>query len=243
MRIKSRGRTAASTLALALIAVLGGCNLGDDSGGDDPSASAPAPAERDRAKSGGAEQPATSRGPDQASDSWEPIRLTGTGSDTVEFEVPDSSPAIVHFTHNDSGLFQVSTYTPEGEYIGYLGSGFFNYEGTRPLNFQEPPAGKFEINAEGGWTATIEPLSEAPRATTETKGSSDAVLNLADVKASAVEARHSGSSNFQVIAWGEEHKKLIINEIGIFDSRVDIPADTLFLEIIADGSWRFDFNT
>ena len=242
MRIKTRGRIAASSLSLALIAVLGGCDLGDDSGGDGPSANAPAPTERDRAKGGDAKQPAPSRGPGQESESFDPIELAGTGSETVEFEIPDSSPAIVRFTHDDSGLFQATSYTPDGEYITFLTSSFFSYEGVRPLNFQEPPAGKFEINAEGEWTATIEPLSEVPEATAETKGGGDAVLKIADLNATTVNVRHSGSSNFQVSAWSEEHRKYLINEIGMFDSRVDIPEDALFLEIVADGSWRLDFD-
>src|SRR5690625_2553237 len=126
MRTKSRRRTAAGSLALtlALIAVLGGCDLGGDSGGDDPSANAPAPTERDRAKGGDAVQPAPSRGPGQQTESWEPIELAGTGSETVEFEIPDSSPAIVRFTHDDSGLFQATSYTSEGDYIAFLTSGF-----------------------------------------------------------------------------------------------------------------------
>ena len=243
MRIKSRRRAAAGSLALALIAVLGGCDLGGDSGGNSPSANAPAPTERDRAKGGDAKQPAPARGPGEESESWDPIELAGTGSETVEFEIPDSSPAIVRFTHDDSGLFQATSYTAEGDYIAYLTSSFFSYEGIRPVNFQGPPAGKFEINAEGEWTATIEPLSEIPEATVETRGGGDAVLRIADLNAATVNVRHSGSSNFQVSAWSEEHRKFLINEIGMFDSRVDIPPDTLFLEIVADGSWRLDFDS
>src|SRR5699024_2325509 len=186
MRIKTRGRIAASSLTLALIAVLGGCDLGDDSGGVSPSANAPAPTERASAKGISAKQLAPSRGPVQESVSTHPIELADTVRETVEFEILDSSPAIVRFTHDDSGLFQATSYTPDGEYITFLTSSFFSYEGVRPLNFQEPPAGKFQINAEGEWTATIEPLSEVPEATAETKGGGDAVLKIADLNATTV---------------------------------------------------------
>src|SRR5699024_10073928 len=140
-------------------------------------------------------------------------------------------------------LFQATIYSPGGEYITFLTGSFFSYEGVRPLNFQEPPAGKFEINAEGEWTATIEPLSEVPEATAETKGGGDAVLKIADLNATTVNVRHSGSSNFQVSAWSEEHRKYLINELGMFDSRLALPEAPLFLEIVADGSWRLDFDT
>ena len=89
--------------------------------------------------------------------------------------------------------------------------------------------------------ATIDP--EVPEADAETKGGGDAVLRIADLNASAVNVRHSGSSNFQVAAWGEEHRRYLVNEIGMFDSRVDIPEDALFLEIVADGGWRLDFDS
>src|SRR5699024_1835534 len=118
----------------------------------------------------------------------------------------------------------------------------YSTERVRQLNIQQHPDGKFQINDEGEWTATIEPLSEVPEATAETKGGGDAVLKIADLNATTVNVRHSGSSNFQVSAWSEEHRKYLINEIGMFESRVDIPEDALFLEIVADGSWRLDFD-
>src|SRR5699024_12481300 len=104
MRIKTRGRIAASSLSLAFIAVLAGFDLGDDSGGDGPSANGPAPTERDRAKGGDAKQPAPSRGPGQESEAFDQIELAGTGSETCEFEIADSSPSIVRLTHDDMGL-------------------------------------------------------------------------------------------------------------------------------------------
>jgi hypothetical protein len=169
------------------------------------------------------------------------IELAGTGDDILEIEILDNEPAVVHFTHDGSSNFQVTGYSAAGDRSGGLVNEIGNYDGIRPINFQDPPVADFEIAADGNWTATIRPLHEAREADTVSEGTGDAVLLVSHIDASNVHATHDGDSNFQVTAWGERRSGMV-NEIGAYEGRVRLPSGTLALEIVADGNWTFDFS-
>lgn len=171
------------------------------------------------------------------------IELSGTGDDIVELDIPEDEPAIAHITHDGTSNFQVKGYTSDGERTGSLVNEIGHYDGTRPVNFQEPVAKELDIVADGNWTVTIQPILEAELAQTSgvTEGMGDAVVLVAHLGASSVEVSHEGESNFQVRAWGSSRTGMI-NEIGAYDGRVRMPTDAQLLEIVADGGWSFNFD-
>lgn len=171
------------------------------------------------------------------------IDLSGAGDDIVELDIPGDEPAIAHITHDGSSNFQVTGYTADGERAGSLVNEIGPYEGIRPVNLRDPEIKELDITADGNWKVIIQPLFEAqsvePSGATE--GSGDAVLLVADNDAASVEVSHTGESNFQVIAWGSRRSGMV-NEIGSYEGRVRMPADAVLLEIVADGSWSFNFD-
>jgi len=207
---------------------------------------APAPSEQDTARDepkadGESDSTTASAAPEPAFE--DKIELSGAGDDIVELDIPGDEPAIAHITHDGSSNFQVTGYTTEGERAGSLVNEIGPYEGTRPVNLRDSEVKELDITADGSWTVVIQPLFEAPPAEPSgaTEGSGDAVLLVADNGAASVEVSHTGESNFQVTAWGSRRSGMI-NEIGVYEGRVRMPADAVLLEIVVDGSWSFNFD-
>lgn len=173
----------------------------------------------------------------------EEIEFSGVGDDIVALDIPNDEPTIARFTHDGGSNFQVTGYTSSGDRTGGIVNEIGTYEGVRPINLQEPVTQEFDITADGNWHVTIQPLSDAQPAETTgvTEGTGDDVLLVIDQDASSVEASHQGESNFQVTAWGSQRNGMI-NEIGAYDGRVRMSTDAVILEIVADGSWSFDFS-
>ena len=190
---------------------------------------------------GGRESATASEAPENAFENE--IEISGTGDDIVELNIPEDEPVIAHITHDGGSNFQVAGYTADGERAGGVVNEIGQYEGTRPINLQGPAVKEFDITADGSWSVVIRPLVDAQPAEASgvTDGSGDAVLLIADNDAASVEASHEGESNFQVTAWGTRRSGMI-NEIGVYDGRVRMPADAVILEIVADGSWSFNFD-
>lgn len=168
------------------------------------------------------------------------IRLNGRGDDVVSLEKPDV-PAILHLTHQGSSNFVVINYDANGETIDLLVNEIGRYDGVRPLDFAVGEStDRLEIQADGSWTAVVEPVTAAKSVAVPNSGydgRGDAVLRLTGSDPDTATFSHGGDSNFVVQAYGNT-RHLLVNEIGDYNGTVIVPRDTVVLEVIADGRWH-----
>lgn len=176
---------------------------------------------------------------EEVSLSFTPIRLNGHGDDVVSFEKPNV-PAVIHLTHQGSSNFAVINYDSSGEKIDLLVNDIGRYDGVRPLDFgSDEWSDRLEINADGAWSAVIEPITAAEPISVPDSGHSgrgDTVLRLLGSDPDTATLSHSGESNFAVTSYGNS-RRLLVNEIGKYNGTVIVPRDTVVIEVVADGSW------
>lgn len=256
---------------IALIAVIVLAVIGSLTGEDTDPASAPEPAatetatdEQSRADepapadTEAAEEPAadetaadetaaepTEEEPTAARGSFEAQEFSGSGDDVIDVSVPDDVPAILVLTHQGSANFIVQGHGEQGDFPDVLVNAIGNYDGTRPVNFGRTEAlRELEIQADGPWTISLRPLSDAPAAEAgSSAGSGDAVVRVDGGGRGAF--THDGSANFIVEAYedfGSFDGMPIVNEIGPYDGTVRVPSGTQVLVIQADGNWTFDIS-
>jgi hypothetical protein len=116
-----------------------------------------------------------------------------------------------------------------------------NYSGT--VLFDESAGSHtdaFEVEADGAWTITIRPVTEAFRwdGSEVLTGSGDdvAILEPPSSGLQSTTLTHSGSGNFAIWAYGPS-TDLLVNEIGNYSGEVLLADGTFLLEITADGAW------
>ena len=130
----------------------------------------------------------------------------------------------------------VQAYDAIGDFPQLLVNTIGAYEGTRPLNLDAEPVREMEITADGSWTATVNPITEADEFTGEAQGSGDSVLIAPDGLSGRLDITHNGEANFVVQAHGNGFPDLLVNEIGSYDGTVRV-SGALVLAISADGQW------
>ncbi|MCA1789429.1 MAG: hypothetical protein LC667_06105 [Thioalkalivibrio sp.] len=159
----------------------------------------------------------------------------GEGDDFFAIELAE--PAIVELRHEGASNFAVFAYPAEGRrdiLVNEIGT----YDGIRPLGWMELPIVDIEIQADGFWTFTVLPRTEAPQPGAYIEGVGDMVLNFAEIEGRALSLTHDGSSNFAVFAYPPEGRRdVLVNEIGAYSGRVRLVPGTSFVEIQADGRW------
>jgi hypothetical protein len=168
----------------------------------------------------------------------EPIALEGFGQDVVDFTMSFSVGRAV-FTHNGGSNFIVTAFGPGGSEdllvneIGY-------YEGSRPL-FGEGDY-TLEIDADGAWTALIEPIVFDNSLTAGLEGKGDYVSDVfmpLEEKPTPYTFLHDGSHNFIVYLHCAGGSDLIQNEIGAVDATAmaRFSEGPCLWDVIADGAW------
>lgn len=147
---------------------------------------------------------------------------------------------IAKITHSGTSNFAVKLRGSDGEYLDLLVNEIGRYSGTRPLTFEDYPAA-MEIIASGNWKVTIQVLQKAPRwngAALTSKGDNVYLVQPGTLSGlSTLKITHSGRSNFAVWAYEDSGRDLLINEIGKYSGEVLVSADTVVLEVTADGIW------
>lgn len=168
----------------------------------------------------------------------EPVVLQGSGQAVTDpFSLPFPVSRI-RFTHDGRRNFVVKVYKADGSddlVVNTIGS----YEGARPVIGD----GEFylEIDADGAWTATVEPLGFNEAYASGLKGSGDAASALFTPQPGAVPFTfsHSGERNFAVWLHCAGGDDLLQNEIGAFEGQavVRFTEGPCFWEVEADGAW------
>jgi hypothetical protein len=169
----------------------------------------------------------------------EPITLKGHGKIVTDKFTPPYSINRVTFEHNGERNFIVKSYAKDGK-EDYLVNAIGPYHGMRPLLGDQELY--FEIDADGDWTAVIEPLGQNDLYAGGADGSGDFVSDLfMPAKEGAVPYTfsHDGERNFIVqlhCAGGED---FVANEIGTTQGQVVVKMrkGPCLWEVQADGKW------
>lgn len=172
----------------------------------------------------------------------EPITLSGSGDDIIDF-VKWEGAAIGIFTNSGSSNFIVRSFDDEGEYVDLLINTIGSYQGTVPIDFApDEHTSRLEIKSSGTWEIEILPLgfarySNVPGIIT---GKSDDVVILTGEKPDLLKAISTGESNFIVWAYSPSDRDLVFNEIAPYTGTAMLDSSTIVLTISAEGDWSLD---
>ena len=88
------------------------------------------------------------------------------------------------------------------------------------------PVRSFKVQSNGSWTILVRPVSAASKwdPSKAISGTGDAVLQLVPPASglTIITARHRGTANFVVIAYGPDGSDLLINEIGHYSGESNV---------------------
>lgn len=174
-----------------------------------------------------------------------PFTISGSGSEVVSLSVPGDGGAIVDFTHNGSSNFAVWSLDASLGDIDLLVNEIGPYSGRRGLNVGHFSFGErdvvrhLEIDADGAWSATVRPLSQATAVGSALNGSGDDYVRFTAPTPVTLRSTHNGSSNFSIVAHEPSgaYGDLLVNEIGAYNGTDPVPRGTKFLDVGADGDW------
>ena len=169
---------------------------------------------------------------------FDPFSVEGSGDDFIEFTIPNDDLAVLHITHSGSSNFAVISYTAGNDRIDLLVNEIGNYNGTVPVNFLVgEEVGLLEITASGPWTINAKYIFHLPfNQDGEAGGFGDSVVYVS-ITNPGVAFTHQGDSNFSVLAWNEDGRDLLVNEIGEYNGTVRSPTGIVFYQITANGDW------
>jgi hypothetical protein len=186
-------------------------------------------------------QPQTSQAPDSLpAATFKDITLTGKGDKVAKFKIPQDATAIAVLTHNGSSNFAVESIDSSGATLGLLVNTIGKYSGTVlfDVNAGEHSVA-FKITADGPWSATIKPVTEAKawNPSTTLKGTGDNVYRLSPASSGLVtlDLTFRGDGNFAVRSYSQDGADLLANEIDNFSGQVLLPDDTFLFEVLANG--------
>lgn len=168
----------------------------------------------------------------------ETVDMSGSGSRS--FEMAIGGPVIVRSTHDGDSNFQITALDADGQYAGSAANEIGRYKGEQLLNPYRTDIRFIEVNADGNWTIQFAALNTAiAMDIVNGRGQGDVVRYVQVPAARQVRFTHDGDSNFIVTAIDGEGGYLrgLVNEIGTTNTSVVVPAETAFLEIVADGNW------
>lgn len=177
-------------------------------------------------------------------------RYSGSGDDVLKITKPGgaTAPALVTLTHSGSRNFIVWGLNKDLENTDLLANEIGDYKGRVLLDaaeFDTPQTSThLDITADGAWTVTVQPIGAArSMSSNKTTGAGDDVLRWTG-KAAPARFTHDGDRNF--IVWAREADgdliDLLINTIGDYNGRVNVPSGTRLVTVEADGRWSITMD-
>lgn len=169
---------------------------------------------------------------------YEEFTVSGSGNDTVVFQVPDDLATVLSITHDGSSAFTVQTNDAQGDPVETLIDTEGAYEGSRAVNLIVGDIiSGIRVVADGDWTITATYLGSLDRNVDVVVGTGDDVV-LMDLTSPAMRITHDGESDFSAFLWAFDSQGYLINESGPIDTTVSVPTGGVVIEIHADGNWR-----
>lgn len=174
----------------------------------------------------------------------EPITLSGSGDDIVDF-VKWEGAAIGIFTNSGSSNFIVKSFDQAGEYVDLLINTIGSYQGTVPIDFSsDEQTSRLEIKSSGSWEVQVLPIDYARTETVPGifTGNTDDVVILTGGKPDLIKATSTGESNFIVWSFSSSGRDLIFNEIAPYSGTAMLDSSTILLTISAEGDWSLEIT-
>jgi hypothetical protein len=173
----------------------------------------------------------------------DPVVLTGSGDDIVDFENPFNI-AIAHIVGNAGGRhFAIINYGADGSRYDLLVNTTDPYDGIKPIDFgSNEHTTRFEVKAAGSWTITVMPVTSAKVLDVPGKieGSGDDVIFLIggtpDV---ATVVGNQQGRHFAVVGYGNR-RNLLVNTTDPYEGKVVLGGDVRVLVVTGVGSWLLD---
>lgn len=169
----------------------------------------------------------------------EPVKLSGTGKVVTDKFTPPSGVNRVTFDHQGQSNFIVHVFAANGD-EDFLVNTIGDYHG-QVLLFASDPV-YFEVNADGPWTAVVEPVLRTDTPADQLAGHGDTVSDAFDPAQRGpvpYVLSHNGESNFIVHLYCVGGTDSVANEIGAFDGQVVVRFSDgpCIWEVKADGDW------
>lgn len=204
---------------------------GDDGGGDVGSIDTPGPHSAEPT-------------PGPIATTFSPISLAGHGSKVVKFKIPEGAAAIATLSEQGSSNFIVESLGADGRTNDVLVNEIGSFKGTVLFDADFGTHSiAFKVQSNGSWTILVRPVSAASKwdPSKAISGTGDAVLQLVPPASglTIITARHRGTANFVVIAYGPDGSDLLINEIGHYSGQTTIADGSALLSVEANGAWSF----
>jgi hypothetical protein len=172
---------------------------------------------------------------DEAFGTFKAFTKSGRGDSVVKFP-SEIQGGILVATHKGSSNFIVHALDSGNQDVDGLVNEIGRYSGTVMIGeSSDEAAAKLKIEADGAWTITLKPVSQAPLWKAKMAGKGDGVF-LYEMPAADLAFTHKGDSNFIVHAIGNGDGGLI-NEIGAYKGTVPVSDGPAVITIRADGSW------
>jgi hypothetical protein len=169
-----------------------------------------------------------------------PISLSGTGSQDVEFAIPEDSPGLATINNNGQGAFLVWTVGADGARNEQLVSVVGPFAGTRLFDYDRHSTG-FSIESDGAWSIEINPVPSARTWDLSERlvgDGSDVILVFPPTSAEAsTTVRYDGEGDFVVWVYGPSGKVQLLNETGPLEASLLLPLGTSLIEVLADAAW------
>ena len=168
-----------------------------------------------------------------------PATVSGRGASVVSLPA-GAKAGLLLATHDGRSNFIVQTLDAANEVVEYAavneigrfsGTGVFGLE-----SFYFGDATRLSVRADGNWTITIAPISQAAEFPGSGVGGG---VYLYSGGTSDLTLTHVGTSNFQVETYKEGlfGWDLVVNEIGNYNGTVPLAAGPSVLVVTADGAW------
>jgi hypothetical protein len=175
----------------------------------------------------------------------DPIVLTGSGDDVVDFE-NYFDIAVVRIAGNAAGRhFAVANFGADGSRYELLVNTTEPYSGVRPLDFRaNQHTTRFEITATGEWSIEILPITEARELEVPgvIDGVGDDVVRLSGtVPDIATIIGNEADRHFAVRGY-HDRIDLLVNTTDPYSGRVSLNPNTVVLEITAVGEWTIEIE-
>ena len=158
------------------------------------------------------------------------LEFSGRGDKILQF---DSGPFVATITHRGTSNFAVWAINDQLDNVGLLVNQIGSYSGD--VLGSSDAYGGLRIEADGRWTVSVVPVSQAPTRSGNVQGKGDAVFFWTGPNRTVAQITHDGSSNFAVWLFTSSGRDLLINDIGPYSGE-QIIEDGIF-EITADGAW------
>jgi hypothetical protein len=144
----------------------------------------------------------------------------------------------------ESRHFAVESFDASGQQLDLLVNTTDPYEGVVPLDFRSgEQTTRLQVTASGEWYIEIRPLSSARRVSipgTISGNGDDVFIIDGDPDVAHIRGNAAGR-HFAVLGYGSR-SSLLVNTTEPYDGRVILAADTVVIEVNAEGGWEIIFE-